>query len=399
MEQVNTKSVCGGCQVHFSGRSVPEFCTDCNLHYHKSKCFNSTTHPCIVRKRSKSCSNIPRSHHSSVKSNINAQLPPPSDQSIPPVTPVSSLCLNPSSMEPPLASNSNLGDFHQAPPTKPSQSYPDQSSATQPSSQETVLASSGHVTPPVLRFQSVLDPEAQPFENQPEPSKTTDGKTKSKKSKNTLGGEGLELEYARYEVNITQAKIREQETKIKDLEFRNRILEARVQDLEKKQKQEIYEKYFPKPSNSQNSHSPSPAPDSTNSFHSPTTAVSSTCCSTSSHLVLSCCSCHDTHGQRGQVSTATNNQEEQIINLSKQLKEISDNNTILHCRMDTLTDITLPQNLRASYNNDDLRSQHVSPVPDTATKNSYEQPSEDDNDAESSIDLAMPDDPSQNLNC
>ena len=120
-------------------------------------------------------------------------------------------------MEPPLASNSNLGDlFHQAPPThdqpkKTSQSYPDQSSATQPSSQETVLASSGHVTPPVLRFQSVLDPEAQPFENQPEPSKTTDGKTKSKKSKNTLGGEGLELEYARYEVNITQAKIREQE--------------------------------------------------------------------------------------------------------------------------------------------------------------------------------------------
>ena len=44
----------------------------------------------------------------------------------------------------------------------------------------------------------------------------------------TKPNSALTLEYAKYEVNITQTKLREQEVTIKDLRFKNSLLESRV---------------------------------------------------------------------------------------------------------------------------------------------------------------------------
>ena len=367
MQKVNTKTLCGGCNVHFSGRSVPELCTNCNMYFHKFKCLNSTNHACISRKRTKSCSTIQRSNH---RNNANAHLPPPlAAQRVPTI---STLVTTQTAtlIDDPIPGNSRAETLvHQTTPSqahtmdatpipKPAQTRPYQSTTPQPSTSEpeTVAASSIPVAAPTYRIQSSLDPSAPVFKNTSEPPQPNNVKPKSKKAKNALGGEGLELEYARYEVNITQAKIREQETKINDLEFRNRILEARVQELEKKQKQEIYERYFPESGTSQSFQTP--APGSTQTSHNSVPA--STCCGITSHTMLSCCSCHNTKCPEN--STTAKDKEDIIRDILKQLKALKDNNTELNCKFDTLTDITLPQNLRAFYNKDDCRP--AQPTPD-----------------------------------
>ena len=72
------------------------------------------------------------------------------------------------------------------------------------------------------------------------------GKAKGKTNKSS---EEFNADFAKYETNVLQTKLREQKLTIKDLRFKNKLLELRVEDLERKQKQDLYEKYFPKPDN------------------------------------------------------------------------------------------------------------------------------------------------------
>ena len=127
--------------------------------------------------------------------------------------------------------------------------------------------------------ESNLNPCALPFEssinNRGPNSATTKNGGKGKKGKGAPA-QDLSLEYAQYQVNVTQAKIREQEITIKDLKFKNEILEARVAELEKKQKDDIYNKYFnSKGSSSAENSDPQHRPDS--------------CHHSTTHLVLPCC--------------------------------------------------------------------------------------------------------------
>ena len=86
----------------------------------------------------------------------------------------------------------------------------------------------------------ISNPSIETVSSQPKGKGQGKGRGKGK-AKSDKTSDELALEYSKYEVNITQAKIRDQEATIKDLRFMNGILEARVADLEKKQKQDIYE--------------------------------------------------------------------------------------------------------------------------------------------------------------
>ena len=44
-------STCKGCNLHFNGRSSPEFCSQCGFFFHKSKCWPSTKHSCQAKNR------------------------------------------------------------------------------------------------------------------------------------------------------------------------------------------------------------------------------------------------------------------------------------------------------------------------------------------------------------
>ena len=84
--QVKGANNCSGCLKSFNGRSAPEKCTECNLFYHKYKCFPSSSHPCHIRKRSQSCSTNELLVRKSVTAGITRQTPPPRSPKVPPAT-------------------------------------------------------------------------------------------------------------------------------------------------------------------------------------------------------------------------------------------------------------------------------------------------------------------------
>ena len=90
-----------------------------------------------------------------------------------------------------------------------------------------------------------LNPRAPLFvSNQPSlhpPKKATTGPKKKAKQVPSTDPAGLESEYNKYAINIAKTKICEQETELKDLKFRNKILEDRIAALEKKKKQEVHD--------------------------------------------------------------------------------------------------------------------------------------------------------------
>ena len=125
---------------------------------------------------------------------------------------------------------------------------------------------------------SGLNPSAPPFvSNNVANVKQT--KNNGRGSKNKAAPD-LALEYAQYTANVSKAKIREQEITIKDLRFKNEILEARVVELEKKQKEDIYNKYFPLPGSA-----PTPQPSGTH--HEQGHGLVG-CNHGAPHLILSC---------------------------------------------------------------------------------------------------------------
>ena len=90
-----------------------------------------------------------------------------------------------------------------------------------------------------------LNPRAPLFvSNQPSlhpPKKATTGPKKKAKQVPSTDPTGLENEYNKYAINVAKTKICEQETELKDLKFRNKILEDRIAALEKKKKQEVHD--------------------------------------------------------------------------------------------------------------------------------------------------------------
>ena len=185
--------------------------------------------------------------------------------------------------------------------------------------------------------QSTLNPNVLPFVSSiiiddEVPSQTAKTKARSNKVKNKANSD-LTLEYAKYEVNITQAKIRDQEVVIKDLRFKNNLLEARVADLEKRQKQDIYERYFPKPDVSASSGTePNKQPDS------------GSCCPRTSHLVLSCCNNSHQHQSSDSLSSpAIEKLTKEVTNRMDAFKSDMDH---LKCRIDILSEVSVPQTVR-----------------------------------------------------
>ena len=147
------------------------------------------------------------------------------------------------------------------------------------------------------------------------------------------------MEYTKYQVNISQAKIRDQEATIKDLRFRNNILESRVADLEKKQKDNIYDKYFP-------SESTSAQPSTRNNTGS--------CCSATPHILLSCC--HNNPTQGAVHTSSTEDVTEKLDDLKRDLDG-------LKCRFDMVSEVSIHKIIR------DLLQNHVippGPIPNSA---------------------------------
>ena len=143
---------------------------------------------------------------------------------------------------------------------------------------------------------------------------------------------GLALEYAKYEVNVTQTKLRELETKNKDLCFKNSILEARVADLETKQKQNIYDKYFPMPGTEN--------VEQTNTKEPEITPNRSSHCSTHvTHCRYQPRCCHGCHSSLPTDDIFDKNVEQKLSNLRNDIQDIKS-------KFDVLTEVTIPQIIR-----------------------------------------------------
>ena len=385
LEQVNTRTACDGCQVNFNGRSSPEQCPDCKLYFHKFKCYQSSNHPCHVKKRTMSFTNK-RETQCLVRKNDShfpgAQYPHTAEQTATLPTPghptQSSAMLNQVSGQSnptPTMVSSEATLSHQSSIPRPIPSPP---STCQPPLQVTPTTESTNMTllppaslvlapslssrasplsPPTAGTSSTtgtsnsLNPNVPPFvstlDNQNAHSSNRDevkNKGKGKKSKTVCD---LPLEYAKYEVNITQAKIRDQEVTIKDLRFRNSLLESRVAELEKKQKEDIYERYFPKP-------------DVKRTQESTSQAERRSCCSGPPHLVPSCCRNQQFACQHQHVSDTSNEPAlgSAVNDAIKAIEVLSKDVSALKCKVDILADLSIPQMLR-EY----LQKQNHAPPP------------------------------------
>ena len=281
LKRVDTQNKCSGCNLQFGGRSVPEFCKDCSNYYHKFKCFPSKTHPCFMKKRSRSCSILPQSQAG--VSDLILSTPTLSSSGIGNVSP------HPQETQQQQQPNTTLGSSpgHQvgtvfristspsqqttltSPSPAPSRATPSSDSSTAPPApqhQQPLNSSPGShpghqlgpksgmpsrrpqqliPTLPQSSYQapdqahmsapsnsSDLDPSAPPFESRSSQPSTANQPTAKNKKKTkqapATDQQGLDLEYARYEVNTTKAKLRDQENTINDLKFRNGILQSRI---------------------------------------------------------------------------------------------------------------------------------------------------------------------------
>ena len=230
MIKLSTQDKCGGCVNPFSGRSSINVCLICNHKFHKS-CLGQSDHLCNgagpSRPNRNSCTNSPE------ESITNEYTIPAVDN---PTLNINLLESQDTTIEPTLSSIHPHNHNHTL-------SRPNISEMHTPAS----IAS--------LPLPRGLNPLAAPFEliniNKDEvPRDTGNTKNTGKGSKNTKtkvanDGDRFSLELSRVEVNTLKAKIKEQECSIKDLKFQNSVLLERVGDLEKTQKQAVFEATFP----------------------------------------------------------------------------------------------------------------------------------------------------------
>ena len=336
---------CAGCEIPFNKRSVPELCQTCCKYYHKYKCFPSSDHPCHIKHRSRSCSSTPLPLTSAGPSHVHTHTTPQTSTTY---TPLQQSQLTTTSI-PESEASVNAAPLAMPPPI-PGPSVPLPIPHSQYIDLRSTNTSVQGLMPPILDTSSRhlprqscddrpgLNPSAPPFvcntATNPKPSKNN-----GKGSKNKAAPD-LTLEFAQYTVNVSQAKIKEQEVTIKDLRFKNEILEARVVDLEKKQKDDIYNRYFPLPGSA-------PTQPSTTEHEQGNKHVG--CNHGAQHLVLPCgfmkqnC-CHPQYTSC-QTSGASTGEE------SKKIAELKSSVDNLKYQVDLLTEVTIPQLMRTGCQN------------------------------------------------
>jgi hypothetical protein len=211
------------------------------------------------------------------------------------------------------------------------------------------------------------------------------GKNKTKAALAT-SSEGIDLEFAKIEINTIRAKLTDREKQVKDLEFQNSILLERLSVLEKSEKQKIYDRYFPKPASSNSTHpsnrnNPCPEPI-------PQANCQNACCGCRHHCCQSLCRC--------MTQTQPQLSSDVIDHLSRSVSELRDDFAILKSRL-TLSEEAAPE----AQPNDKPNSHHTIPAECTA-EDAFEDHGElSDDDSIMTIDEGVPEIPveeSLNLN-
>ena len=366
IRKINTKTKCAGCQAQFNGRSCPEKCLECSLYFHKSKCFQSEKHRCYTLRRSFSFD-----HPTSGNSSLNQTISPPQVSNV--ATQNSSPTYHDQSRTAEqtnkiiAVSGDSIPDLNSRQPPSPSAGP-----STVPPSHPLPLPSP-HAVPSSSQVLQTLNPTAAPFVTQQAPlalptstqhtgiamdkhsestgnleKQKSKGKTKTKKV--TPDVEFL-AEFNKYETNILQAKVQEQETTIKDLRFKNKLLEDRVVDLEKKQKQDIYDRYFPQ----QNK-----AKDMSEKISDPEPSYSNR------NMSRHCCRCLVQHSCHSLSLTPCNSTELPSNNtkdITDKFDDIKRELETMKCKIDTAINVTIPQKIRTAlaYKDHSMAAQESAP--------------------------------------
>ena len=282
--------VCGVCKEKFIKRSVPEYCTLCRMHIHKFKCFNSVGHLCQPRYRTKSCS-LPKNRGS---------LPLTSNQTL---TSITQARQHPSVLDPKFVTNNQLSTRSENRPDELSQPLPMQTkdpiistcySSTTSTLQLTnaqpigpLMSLLNPVAPPfqpsftnsqatysrsddpgvnengacslmmdeTLSLPSLIIPNSQPVTSQVPKTGASTGARKKVKSTPPVDQKSIELEYTKYALNSAKTTICNLENKLKDLDFRNKILSDRLAGLEEGKRNTIDEDILLNHQNHKSNHS------------------------------------------------------------------------------------------------------------------------------------------------
>ena len=365
--QKSNRTVCGGCNISFDGRSVPEQCSQCSMFFHKYKCFPSNAHACYARRRSASCGGVIANNPEQISAHTPVA-PTPVYTAQPDFTPIASATPTraPSPDQGPLSGQQQeaLPIVSQPQPCGSGVSRvpapPHHTPDLQPSGQDNSGMTAAVVGPSSFL---PLDPNAAPFVSytaslDTAPSNNVGNKQKKNskvkaKNSSTNNQDGLALEYAKYEVSVTQTKLRDLENTNKDLTFKNGLLEKRVADLEIKQKQDIYDRYFPK-QGSQNKHCESVNQKAQENQHHPPSQSSSphTCqphLSTSCHPPPTYCSYLLQHcqGCRSSAPTPTpGNAASMSQEIMEKLDIIKSDINGVKCKMEVFSEVTIPRIVR-----------------------------------------------------
>ena len=145
---------------------------------------------------------------------------------------------------------------------------------------------------------------------------------------------------------------------IKDLKFRNNILESRLADLEGKQKQDIYDRYFPHPKDAHTS-------------QEPVRHEGNSCCSGSHRapLVISCCSGH--HSREGTGKENMNDFQE----IAKKFDDLKADLNTVRKKVDILSDVSIPRVIRQVLQSIAIPTHVAEAGPSTRDNHSSQQPS------------------------
>ena len=339
--KMNATNVCMGCSTQFSGRSLPEHCAECDNYYHK-KCFLTKEHHCKGKRRPPTLS---LTRHNDVGADVRdilsypdpayvvTAIQQPSAEAMSLTAPAVSTSV-PSS--PSLALSSALSSSTTSQPaTSPAGTSLLSASSLSLSAQQLPVLGQSYITqtdlehpqnpPPSSLTNSLgasyqvpirleLDPTATPFPGLPASVPSTAKNKNNAKPPLATTKDGIELEFAKTEIKTIRARLRDQETKIKDLKYQNSILLDRLSIFEKAENQTIYEQYFPG--------SGSDLKDLLHAQHPCTKTVGqpSCCCH-----VRSCCSpnrcCPSSENTSASPSTGLVNRLEQVANSLDELRK------------------------------------------------------------------------------
>ena len=290
---------CEGCKAPFNKRSTPEYCPQCNLFFHKFKCYPTPKHPCNNKKRSLSCNTVTvqdntpvlktSSHpstHQCVSTNLHSpsgtlgSLPThrtmqleqrgPTQQAL--VQASDNACTAPTqptgdgptvvdTLPTPaqtdhdtvggsFSTDSNTPTDHHTvpvlPPLLPRSSTLARNDPTALQSGSLVIMStlSDQTTSTAIQDSS-LNPLAVPFVRTSPEQTQKRPRGKQKKTPVPADTKEVEIEFLKAEISTLQAKLQSLQSEVTDVRFRNTILMDRNKVLEEAKKKDIHDRYFP----------------------------------------------------------------------------------------------------------------------------------------------------------